>query len=98
MRESAIEKHLSRQVKLLGGRALKWSSPGNRGVPDRVVFVLGQVWFIELKNEIGVLSTLQIIMGRIIRQHTQNYAVLSSKQEVDQWIAKVQSLSQSTHQ
>ena len=37
MREKEIEKILVLEVKKLGGRAYKWISPGNDGVPDRCV-------------------------------------------------------------
>ena len=37
MREKDIEKVLVAEVKKLGGRAYKWTSPGNDGVPDRIV-------------------------------------------------------------
>lgn len=34
MREKDIEKILVAEVRKLGGRAYKWVSPGNDGVPD----------------------------------------------------------------
>ena len=37
MREKDIERILVTEVKKLGGRAYKWTSPGNDGVPDRIV-------------------------------------------------------------
>lgn len=37
MLESAVETKFRKTVKALGGRALKFVSPGNRGVPDRIV-------------------------------------------------------------
>lgn len=60
MRESDIEAILVREVKALGGRAYKWVSPGNSGVPDRVVVLPhGRVWFVELKTDTGQLTALQ---------------------------------------
>ena len=41
MREREIEKWLREQIKNLGGKALKFTSPGNDGVPDRIVFLPG---------------------------------------------------------
>ena len=50
MKESEIEKILVREVKKLGGRAYKFVSPGNDGVPDRIViFPNHQPIFVELK-------------------------------------------------
>ncbi len=60
MRESEIEKILVNEVKKLGGRAYKWTSPGNAGVPDRIVIFPGCVpVFVELKAGGGTLTPLQ---------------------------------------
>lgn len=60
MREKAIEKLLVQEVKKLGGMAYKWESPGNAGVPDRIVIFPGQrPIFVELKTKHGSLSALQ---------------------------------------
>ncbi len=68
MRESEIEKILVREVKKLGGRAYKWVSPGNDGVPDRiVVFPKRAPVFVELKTATGKLSALQQVQcGRLM--------------------------------
>ncbi len=60
MLEKEIEKILVTEVKKLGGRAYKWVSPGNDGVPDRiVVFPNRTPIFVELKTDNGKLSALQ---------------------------------------
>lgn len=62
MKEKEIEKILVDEVKRLGGRAYKWTSPGNDGVPDRIVILPDtRVIFVELKTDTGVLSPLQKI-------------------------------------
>lgn len=62
MKESEIERVLVEEVKRLGGRAYKWTSPGNDGVPDRIVFLPdARVIFVELKTDTGRLSPLQKI-------------------------------------
>ena len=67
MTEKEIEKVLTSEVKKLGGRAYKFVSPGNNGVPDRMVIFPGQApVFVELKTEKGQLSALQKIqIGRL---------------------------------
>ena len=50
MLESTIEKYLVKEVWNRGGRALKWVSPGMRGVPDRIVFLPQGIVFCELKQ------------------------------------------------
>lgn len=60
MKEKEIEKILVCEVKKLGGRAYKWVSPGNAGVPDRIVILPGQApVFVELKTDTGTLTSLQ---------------------------------------
>lgn len=60
MKESEIEARLVRGVKALGGVAYKFVSPGNVGVPDRLVVLPGgRMIFVELKAEDGRLSPMQ---------------------------------------
>lgn len=62
VKESEIEKILVSEVKKLGGRAYKFVSPGNDGVPDRIVIFPDQrPIFVELKTETGRLTSLQKI-------------------------------------
>lgn len=69
MKESEIEKILVEETKNLGGVAYKWVSPGNDGVPDRIVILPGrEVAFVELKTEKGRLSELQKVqLSRLAR-------------------------------
>lgn len=77
MRERDIEKVLVGKVRKLGGRAYKWVSPGNDGVPDRIViFPDKPPIFVELKSETGRLSPLQEVQIRRLRDLGQNVAVV----------------------
>ncbi len=59
--ESSIEKALIKAVKLKGGIAFKFVSPGVIGVPDRLVLLpKGKIAFIELKAPGKVMRPLQI--------------------------------------
>lgn len=49
IRESALEIALVRAVQAAGHYCRKWTSPGHRGVPDRIVIARGRVHFVELK-------------------------------------------------
>lgn len=50
--EKDTEKYLRDEIKKIGGTAYKFVSPGNTGVPDRVVCLPGgRAIFIELKSE-----------------------------------------------
>lgn len=60
MLEKQIESKFVKQIKLMGGRAYKFISPGNIGVPDRIViWPDGSIEFIELKTAKGRLSKTQ---------------------------------------
>ena len=50
MREKAIEAKLVKAVKIMGGLAPKFVSPGVAGMPDRLLLLPnGQVAFVEVK-------------------------------------------------
>lgn len=50
MKEKSIEQKLVKQIKAAGGLALKFVSPGNAGVPDRLLLMPnGTAAFAELK-------------------------------------------------
>ena len=69
MLEKEIEKILVQEVKKLGGRAYKWVSPGNNGVPDRIIIFPGQMpIFTELKTDSGKVSLKRLSdLGQRVR-------------------------------
>ena len=76
MREAELEKILTAEVKKLGGRAYKWVSPGNDGVPDRIVVFPGRApVFVELKSDAGRLSALQEVQIRRLKELGQKVYV-----------------------
>lgn len=77
MLEKDIEKMLVNGVKTLGGRAYKWISPGNDGVPDRIVILPGmRPIFVELKTEKGKLSALQAVQIKRLQDFGQDVRVV----------------------
>lgn len=77
MKESEIEKILVYEVKKLGGIAYKWVSPGNDGVPDRiVVFPDRRPVFVELKTDKGRLTSLQEVQIGRLRKLGQEVTVV----------------------
>lgn len=87
MLEKDIEKVLVAKVRKLGGRAYKWVSPGNDGVPDRIVILPGmRPVFVELKAESGKLSALQKVQIRRLLDMGQDVRVLKGIREVEQFL------------
>ena len=75
-RERDIEAYLKRELEALGCYFLKWVSPGNAGVPDRILILpIGVVAFIEVKTDTGRLSGLQHTWK--VRLRTKGCAVLT---------------------
>ena len=60
MRESQLEQKLVNAVSRIGGAAPKWVSPGNTGVPDRIVILPGgKTAFVEMKAPGKALAPMQ---------------------------------------
>jgi len=61
MTEKYIEQKLVKAVKAMGGMALKFTSPGFDGVPDRIVLLpMGRMAFVELKSPGKKMLPLQV--------------------------------------
>lgn len=89
MRERDIEKYLRERVKAAGGRAYKFVSPGNAGVPDRLVlFPKGRAYFVELKAPGKKPTALQTAQGAKIKKLDFTVEVIDSKQGVDDFVRK----------
>lgn len=87
MREKEVEKLLVDGVRKLGGRAYKWVSPGNAGVPDRIVVLPGQPpIFVELKSETGKLTKLQEVQIRRLQDLIQRVRILYGPDDVRRFL------------
>ena len=70
-----------------GGRTYKWVSPGNAGVPDRIVVLPGRPpVFIELKTESGTLTALQKVQIRRLKALGLDVRVLYGPGEVKEFL------------
>lgn len=69
MKESQIEKGLKEYANDLGWKFWKFVSPANRGVPDRIVFKKGIVFFFELKAPGKKLTPLQNVKKKILEDN-----------------------------
>jgi hypothetical protein len=95
MRESEVEQELKKLVKEHGGECYKWVSPGQRGVPDRIVIFPGFVSFVELKRpKGGVLSEHQKRIHIRFGELDYDVHVLSTKEQVQTWVQLTVSILQ----
>ena len=78
--EKDIERWLGNQLKKLGCIYMKFVSPGNDGVPDRIVVLPGgSVIFIELKSTQGKLMANQRVQISRLRKQGAIVFVLTGK-------------------
>lgn len=87
MLEKDIERKLAVGVKRAGGKVYKFVSPGNAGVPDRIViWPNGVIHFVELKTSKGVLSRLQGVQARELQKLNQKVFVLKGDDAVSGYL------------
>lgn len=90
MREKTVEEYLRDEIKKLGGKAYKFVSPGNAGVPDRLVLLPGgKIAFVELKAPGKKPTNLQLAQQRRIRGLGFQVYVVDSKIEVNEFIKEM---------
>lgn len=92
MLESEVESRLRKQVERIGGKAYKFISDGNRGVPDRIVCLPGgRVVFVETKRpKGGKVSKLQKYRIAELQALGFDARVLNTYELVDDFITEVQ--------
>lgn len=91
MLEKEVEKFLVREVKKIGGISFKFISPGNAGVPDRIVMLPnGKVVFVELKTDKGKLTKLQEVQIKKISDLGADVRVLRGIEGVKEFINEIQ--------
>lgn len=83
MKEKDLEKIFREAVQKAGGWMPKWTSPGNDGVPDRIVFLPeGRIVFVELKTEAGKASKRQQLQIRRLYRLGQDARILYGLRDV----------------
>lgn len=90
VRERDVEARLRQGVHRLGGKAYKFTSPGNTGVPDReVILPGGRIFFVELKTEKGRTSPVQQAQIRALRKLGCEVRVLYGMQDVENFLQEI---------
>lgn len=88
--ERSIERYLCRRVKKIGGYAMKITSPGLAGVPDRLVLFNGLAVFVELKAPAGKLSDRQAAVHRILQGYGFPVSVVHNYDEVNRLVNEIE--------
>lgn len=90
MEENRVEKYLKKQVEKIGGKALKFISPGVTGVPDRIVLLPGgRIIFVELKAPGKKLRKIQEHRAKELRALGFQVECLDTVEKVDLFIKEV---------
>lgn len=90
MLEKTVEQKLIKGVRKMGGEAFKFVSPGNDGVPDRLVLLPGgKIYFVELKTERGQLRPTQKVQLVRLSALGQQVYVLHGAAEVESWLDQI---------
>ena len=86
-REKQLEKYLRLRIEERGGVCMKFVSPGQDGVPDRIVVMPGRrVYFVELKTETGKLSRIQKYQLKRLTDLDQICSVVYGKEGVKEFL------------
>ena len=84
MIENQVENYLIKKVSALGGKAWKFVSPGNAGVPDRLITYNSSAFFVEVKRPGGKPRALQKATVAQIRATGMKVYCISTKAQVDE--------------
>lgn len=90
MLEKEIERRMVQTIKQRGGLCLKFISPSNPGVPDRIVITpQGRIIFVELKTETGLLTKIQEWQINELRKRGVDVRVIKGLGAVKEFIEEV---------
>lgn len=88
--EGRVEAHLCNRCKRLGFLCYKFVSPGNKGVPDRIVIGNGHTVFVELKAESKVPRKLQLKVHDKMRDAGADVRVADTVELVDKLLKELE--------
>jgi hypothetical protein len=87
-RERPVEQYLVREVKRRGARCDKYTTPGRRNVPDRILIAwAGRAAFCEAKAEGEVPTPAQVREHNRLRSRGFIVGVVDSKESVDLFLS-----------
>jgi hypothetical protein len=84
IREKNLEGYLLRRIQARGGLCMKFTSPGNAGVPDRIAILPNnEIFFIEVKAPGRRPRALQLRVIKTLEALGCQVAWVSSKESID---------------
>lgn len=90
MREKTIEQKFRAAVKAIGGVAVKFTSPGFDGVPDRLALLPdGKMAFVEVKAPGEKPRPLQLARHRLLRRLGFKVYVLDDESQIEKIISEI---------
>ena len=84
--ENFVESYLKQQAEKNGFLCYKMTSPGLRGVPDRILIGNGYTVFVECKSDKGHLSEIQKFRISEMRARGAHITIAASRKDVDDLI------------
>lgn len=85
MKESQIEKKLKDRIEAIGGKCMKFISPGMSGMPDRIcLFPGGRVVFVETKAPGGKPRPLQRKRHQELQKLGFKVLVIDSEEKINE--------------
>ena len=94
--EKELESYFTWKARASGMMAIKFTSPGLAGVPDRILITEGRVLFVELKAPGQKPRKLQNAVVSKMRAHGAKCYCISTVKQADQIIAELRSLQASS--
>lgn len=81
--------YLKEEIEKINGKAFKFSSPGNNGVPDRIILLNGNCYFVELKKPGKKLRPLQRAVKKKFNKLGFHVYVIDSMEKVGDFINEI---------
>ena len=88
--EKTLEKNLSKEVKNLGGLAIKILSVFYTGLPDRLILLNGKAYFVELKTTGKRLRPSQVLVHKKLKKLGFPVTLIDSTEGINQFIKNIE--------
>lgn len=87
--ESDVEQYFKDMIHAIGGLAMKFKSPGKRGVPDQIVLYKGETYYVEMKKPGEKPRKSQVSVHKEFKDQGIIVYTADTKKEVDKFIISV---------